>query len=100
PGPVHEVENIVASLNEIGVDREAVIKRLTALFSTAPDMAVDLLVDRRPLVRSAAVQALARSNNTALQPFIWEMIDDSEPFAAEPAARALANSPDLITQIL
>jgi len=100
PGPVHEVENIVASLNEIGVDREAVIKRLTALFSTAPDMAVDLLVDRRPLVRSAAVQALARSNNAALQPFIWEMIDDSEPFAAEPAARALANSPDLITQIL
>jgi len=100
PGPIHEFENIVASLNEIGVDREAAVKRLTSLFSTAPDMAVDLLVDRRPLVRSAAAQALAHSNNTALQPFVWEMIDDSEPFGAEAAARSLASSPDLIAQIL
>src|SRR6185369_11044627 len=70
------------------------------LFSTAPDTAVDLLVDRRPLVRSAAVQALARSNNTSLQPFLWEMLDDSEPFAAEAAARSVAGSPDLIAKIL
>ena len=100
PGPVHELENIVASLNEIGVDRDAAVTRLASLFSTAPDMAVDLLVDRRPLVRVAAVQALARSNNSALQPFVWEMIDDSEPFAAEAAARSVAGSPDLIAKIL
>ncbi len=99
-GPIHELENIVVSLNEIGVDREAAVTRLTSLFSTAPDIAVDLLVDRRPLVRLAAVQALARSNNTALQPFLWEMIDDSEPFAAEAAARSVAGSPDLIAKIL
>lgn len=100
PGPVHELENIVASLNEIGVDRVAAVTRLTSFFATAPDMAVDLLVDRRPLVRLAAVQALARSNNSALQPFLWEMIDDSEPFAAEAAARNVAGSPDLIAKIL
>ena len=100
PGPVHEFENVVASLNEIGVDREAAITRLTSLFSTAPDMAVDLIVDRRPLVRAAAVQAVARSNNSALQPFIWEMIDDREPFAAEAAARSVAGSPDVIAKIL
>jgi tetratricopeptide (TPR) repeat protein len=99
PGPVHELENIVASLNEIGADREAAVTRLTSLFSTAPDMAVDLIVDRRPLVRTAAVQALARSNNSALQPLIWEMIDDSEPFAAEAAARSVAGSPDVIAKI-
>lgn len=100
PGPIHEVENIVASLNEIGVDREPAITRLTSLFSTAPDLVVDLLVDRRPLVRLAAVQALTRSNNSSLQPFVWEMLDDSEPFAAEAAARSVVGSPDLIAQIL
>lgn len=100
PAPVHELENIVASLNEIGADREAAINRLTSLFSTAPDIAVDLIVDRRPLVRVAAVQALVRSNNSSLQPFIWEMIDDSEPFAAEAAARGVAGSPDVIAKIV
>jgi Flp pilus assembly protein TadD len=100
PGPIHELENIVVSLNEIGADREAAITRLSSLFSTAPEIAVDLIVDRRPLVRSAAVQALARSNNIALQPFLWEMIEDREPFAAEAAARGVAGSPDLIANIL
>jgi len=100
PAPVYELENIVASLNEIGADREAAVTRLTSLFSTAPDIAVDLIVDRRPLVRVAAVQALVRSNNSALQPFIWEMIDDSEPFAAEAAARGVAGSPDVIAKIV
>ena len=100
PGPIHEIENIVASLNELGVDREAAVTRLTSLFSTTPDLAVDLLVDRRPLVRAAAVQALARSNNSMLQPFVWEMIDDGESFVAEAAARSVASSPDLIAKIL
>src|ERR1700752_4532445 len=75
PGPVHEIENIVASLNEIGADREAAVTRLASFFSTAPDFAIDLLVDRRPLVRAAAVHALARSNHSALQPFLCEILD-------------------------
>jgi tetratricopeptide (TPR) repeat protein len=98
--PVNEVENIVASLNELDVDREAAVTRLTPLFSTVPEMAVDLLIDRRPLVRAAAVEALARSNNSKLQPLVWEMTDDREPFAAAAAARSVAGSPDLIAKIL
>jgi tetratricopeptide (TPR) repeat protein len=82
------------------VDREAAVARLTSIFSTTPDFVVDLLVDRRPLVRAAAVQALARSNNRSLQPFVWEMIDDGEPLVAEAAARNVAGSPDLIAQVL
>lgn len=100
PAPVHELENIVAALNEVGADRESAVTRLTSLFSTSPDIALDLIVDRRPLVRVAAVQALVRSNNNALQPFIWEMIDDREPFAAEAAARSVAGSPDVISKIV
>jgi tetratricopeptide (TPR) repeat protein len=100
PGPIHEVENVTATLNDVGVDREAAVARLTTLFSTSPDVAIDLLVDRRPFVRAAAVQALAHSNNSALQPFVWEMIDDKEPLVAEAAARSAAGSPDLIAQVL
>ena len=61
PGPIHEVEGVVSILNDVGLDREAAVARLTTLFSTIPEVAIDLLVDRRPLVRAAAVQALARS---------------------------------------
>ena len=28
PGPIHEVENLIASLNEVGVDRDAAVARL------------------------------------------------------------------------
>ena len=42
PGPIHEVENLIASLNEVGVDRDAAVARLSSLFSTSPDVAIDL----------------------------------------------------------
>ena len=83
PGPMHEIESIVASLNEANIHREAAVARLAALFSSQPDVTIDLLLDRRPFVRIAAVQALARANNKALTPFLWEMIDDPSAFAAQ-----------------
>src|SRR5215204_4193719 len=92
PGPVHAIENIVTALNEVNADRESAVTQLTSLFSSHPDVTVDLLLDRRPFVRAAAVQALARTNNSALTPFLWEMIDDEEPLVAEAAARAVAKT--------
>jgi len=100
PGPIHELESIVASLNETGVDREPAIARLAVLFSSQPDAAVDLLVDRRPLVRGAAVQALVRSNNNSLTPFLWVSVDDKDPLVAEVAARVVATRSDVIEEII
>lgn len=100
PGPVHEVENVVASLNEPNSDREAAINRLTPLFVSRPDSVIDLLIDRRPLIRSAAAEALARSKNTALKRFLWHVLDDSDPFVAEAAARRLAQEIDIAAQLL
>ena len=99
-GPIHEIEHIVASLDEAIVDREAAISRLTPLFSSQPDFAIDLLVDRRPLVRAIAVQALARSNNSSLRPFLWEAVKDKEPLIAEAAARSVAVTPNVIEQTI
>src|SRR6185369_4187415 len=100
PGPIHELENIVASLDELGVDREPAITRLTALFASQPDAPLDLLIDRRPIVRSAAVQALIRSNNSSLSPFLWERIDDSDPLVAEAAARVVATRTGVIDELI
>jgi hypothetical protein len=99
PGPIHEIESIVASLNEVSSDRQSAVARLTSLFSSHADVTVDLLLDRRPLVRTAAVEALAKTNNSALTPILWELIDDREPLVAEAAARAVATDPDVIAKI-
>ena len=100
PGPIHEIESIVASLNEVNANREAAIARLSSLFSSHADVTVDLLLDRRPFVRTAGVQALARSNNAALTPFLWHVLDDDEPLVAEAAARAVASAPDVVSKTL
>ncbi|HEU4767874.1 MAG TPA: transglutaminase domain-containing protein, partial [Pyrinomonadaceae bacterium] len=100
PAPINELENIVDTLTQLNADRESAISRLTPLFVSQPDAAVDLLLDRRVAVRSAAVEALARSKNVALKPFLWHVIDDPDPFVAEPAAKRIAEQPDVITHVL
>ncbi len=99
-GPINELETMSLSVSEPTADREPAMSRLAALFSSIPDAAVDLLLDRRPLVRAAAVKALARSNNAALMPFLWEVINDREPLVAEAAARAVAKTPDVVEKTL
>lgn len=100
PGPINEIESIIAALGEATSDRESTINRLASLFSTNADVAIDLLLDRRPLIRAAAVQALARTNNNTLKPFLWEMVDDRELIVAEAAARSLAVDPDIVAKTL
>lgn len=98
--PIDEIESIVATLNDTTAEREAAVTRLTALFSSTPDVAMDLLLDRRPLVLVATVQAIARSNNPALTPTLWKFIHDTEPLVAEAAGRALAKTPDIVPKLL
>src|SRR5574338_1157996 len=100
PGPINEIESIVATLGEATSDRVSSINRLASLFSTHADVTIDLLLDRRPLIRAAAVQALARTSNNSLKPFLWEMVDDRELIVAEAAARHVATTPDVVAQTL
>src|SRR6185369_12072207 len=100
PGPINEIESIVAALGEATSDRDSAINRLTSLFSTHGDVTIDLLLDRRPLIRAAAVQALARTSNNTLKPFLWEMIDDRELIVAEAVARNVATDPDVVAKTL
>jgi tetratricopeptide (TPR) repeat protein len=100
PGPINEIESIVAALGEATSDRDSTINRLASLFSSHADVSIDLLLDRRPLIRAAAVQALARTSNSTLKPFLWEMIDDDELIVAEAAARGVATEPDVVAKTL
>jgi tetratricopeptide (TPR) repeat protein len=100
PGPINEIESIVAALGEATSDRETSINRLASLFSTHADVTLDLLLDRRPLIRAAAVQALARTSNNTLKPFLWEMIGDQELIVADAAARSVAMDPDVVAKTL
>ncbi len=100
PGPVHEIESIVETLNDLGNNREGAITRLASLLATNTDVAIDLILDRRPFVRAAVVRALAQSNNSAFTPFLWQMVDDHELVVAEVAARSVANTPDVVAQVI
>jgi transglutaminase-like putative cysteine protease/tetratricopeptide (TPR) repeat protein len=99
-GPINELESIVTSLSETTTEREAAINRLAALYSATPDVAIDLLLDRRPLIRAGAAQAIARSKNSALTPFLWKLLDDPEPLVSEAAARSVAASTDVVPRLL
>lgn len=99
PGPINELESIVAALGEATSDRDSAINRLALLLSTNTDVSIDLLIDRRPLIRAAAVQALARTSNNTLKPFLWKMVDDEELIVAAAAARSVATEPDVVAKI-
>jgi Flp pilus assembly protein TadD len=99
-GPISELESIVTSLSDTTTEREAAINRLAALYSATPDLAIDLLIDRRPLIRAGAAQAIARSKNPALTSFLWQLLDDPEPLVSEAAARSVANAPDIVQRLI
>ena len=99
PASVRELQSIVSTIAEQGFATEAVKNRLISLFSESPDLVIDLLFERRLFVRAAAAEALARSRNKALEPFLWRMLDDTEPVIATYAAQSVAASPDVVTKL-
>jgi len=99
PEPANEVQDVVAKINQIGGQRENEVKKLALLFKSAPDTVVDLLLDRRDLVRAAAVKALAQIENESYEPLLWRALDDSDALVAEAAGRRLANATDFLNKI-
>ena len=99
-GPLEEIEKIVESLSGTSSQRDAAVTQLTTLFAANSEAALDLLLDRRPLIRVAAVQAAAQSNNSSLTPLLWKLLEDREPLISEAAARGVANSADVVTKLL
>ena len=97
PTRLDEVQSLAASLNELdGSSRQTNISGLASIFALAPDKAIDLTLDGRPMVRAAAFEAIAESRNKSLEKFLVRALDDPESFVAERAARAIATNPNVI----
>ena len=97
PSPIADVQSIIESVN--GLDpqaRNVAIQKLAALFSTAPDYPLDLLLDRRPLIRAAAIDALTSSGNRKFDRFLIHAAGDPEVFVSDRAARIVATTPNLV----
>ncbi len=97
PARVDQLQALVGTIDGLNADeREAAVTNLTQLFIASPDVGVDLLLDRRPIVRAAGIDALARSKNRLLDPFLLKALHDSESIVAERAGRALAATPNAL----
>jgi tetratricopeptide (TPR) repeat protein len=99
-GSLDEIEGIVEALSGTTSQRDGAVAQLTTLFATNSEAALDLLLDHRPLIRVAAVQAAAQSNNSLLTPLLWKLLEDREQLISEAAARGVANSADVVTKLL
>jgi tetratricopeptide (TPR) repeat protein len=94
---IDEVQSLVLKINGLDVSgRTTAVDRLSQILATTPDAGIDLLLDRRPIVRAAVVEAIARSKNRGLDPFLIKGLHDRESFVAERAARAVAALPNAV----
>jgi transglutaminase-like putative cysteine protease/Tfp pilus assembly protein PilF len=97
PTRVDEVQSLVASLTELdGSTRQSNIARLATMFAASPDTAIDLALDRRPMVRAAVFEAIVQSRNNSLEKFLLRALSDDESYVSAQAARSIAANPNVI----
>jgi len=97
PTRVDEVQSLAASFAALdGLSRKGNIARLANIFASSPDTAIDLLLDGRPMVRAAAVEAVVQSGNKSLENFVLRALNDPELYVAQQAARSIAENSDAI----
>lgn len=97
PTRVDEVQKLAASFTMLdGSARQSNITRLASIFASSPGMAIDLVLDARPMVRAAAFEAIAQSHNNTLEKFLLKALQDRELVVAEKAARSVARNAEVI----
>src|SRR5262245_59801665 len=85
-----EAESVADALRSASESFAGATNRIAELLTSSPEATIDLITDADPLVRTAAIAALAKSNHpqsTAL--LIWAL-SDKDIFASTLAAQALS----------
>src|SRR5437016_2667466 len=91
PARIDEVQQLASTLNSLDhAARNTSIDKLAAVYAASPDSAIDLIMDRRAMVRAAAVEAIGLSRNATLSEFLFRALEDREAFVAERSAKAIA----------
>jgi tetratricopeptide (TPR) repeat protein len=97
PARVDEVRSLVRVITGFDSEsRDKAIDALALIYKSTPDSAIELVMDRRPLVRAAAIEAVARSSNRALNGFLVQALADESADVAFRAARWLSRREDAV----
>ncbi len=97
PTRIDEVQSLALALTALdGSKRGATIKSLATIFSSSPNIAIDLVLDGRPFVRAGVLEAIAQSGNPALEQFLLRALFDRDLLVAEQAARSIAANPNAL----
>lgn len=97
PSRVDDLQTLVAALESRELTTRAkAITNLSQLFAASSEVALDLLIDRRPFVRAYAVRALAMSGNAALNDLLLFAAQDLDWYVAAQAAQAVAQLPNAL----
>ncbi|MCI0665374.1 MAG: hypothetical protein L0220_30300 [Acidobacteria bacterium] len=91
-----EAESIANALRNASESFAGATNRIAELLSTAPDAAIDLITDADPLVRTAVIAALAKSNHSQSNALLIWALSDKDIFAGTIAAQTLATRGALI----
>ena len=89
-GKENEAESIANALRNASESFTGATNRIAELLGTAPDAALDLITDADPLVRTAVIAALAKSNHPQSAALLIWALSDKDIFASTIAAQTLA----------
>ena len=94
------IDHLRALVNTIsGFDdaaRATAIEGLVKIFDSTSEAAVELLMDRDPIIRASAIKALGRSSNRGLDGFLMRALADQSAAVAVRAARSLSKRDDIV----
>jgi tetratricopeptide (TPR) repeat protein len=97
PVRIDQVRALVETIDGFNdAARAKAIEALVSVFDSTPDAAVDLLIERNPIVRAAAIEALGRSSNRGLDGFLVRALADQSAAVAVRAASSLAKRDDIV----
>lgn len=91
---VRSLVETIAGFND--ATRAKAVEALISIFDSTPDAAVELLMDRDPIVRASAIEAVGRSSNRGLDGFLVRALADQSAAVAVRAARSLAKRDDIV----
>ncbi len=97
PLRIDQVRSLVATIAGFNdAARAKAVEALVSMFDSTPDAAVELLLDRDPMVRGSAIEAVGRSSNRGLDGFLVRALADQSAGVAVRAARSLAKRDDIV----
>ena len=97
PVKIDHVRSLVETITGFNdAARAKAVDALVSVFDSTPEAAVELLMDRDPIIRGSAIEAVGRSSNRGLDGFLVRALADQSAAVAVRAAQSLAKRDDIV----